>query len=190
MLPLKPLRRKIVPEVRGRVLEIGVGTGLNFEHYTATHGQVTALYGVEPDPHMLKRAQKRARRLPFPVQLDQTGAEKLPYPDAYFDTVLLTWVLCTIPDPDAALGEARRVLRPGGRLLYVEHTRSRHRVAARIQDRLTPLWKELGGGCHLNRDSVSRIRAAGFGDISMLPCGREGWTLLPVYRGEAVKDRV
>lgn len=185
MRPLKPLRRKVVPEARGRVLEVGVGTGMNFEHY---HG-VDALYGVEPDPHMLKRAEKRARHLPFPVQLDQAGAEELPYPDSYFDTVVLTWVLCTIADPDAALGEARRVLKPGGRLVYVEHTRAHGALAASVQDRLTPAWKKLGGGCHLNRDSVAKIRNAGFAAVTKLPCGRETWTLVPVYRGEAIKDR-
>ncbi len=185
MLPMLPLRRAVVPEARGRVLEIGCGTGMNFAHY----GGIDALYAIEPDPHMLRRARRRASRLTFPVQVEQAGAERLPYPDAFFDTVLVTWVLCTIPDPAAALREARRVLRPGGRLVYVEHTRAHGRVAAWMQDKLTPGWMKLFGGCHLNRDSVARIRDAGFARVEERACGRDTWTMVPQYRGEALKDR-
>lgn len=183
MWPLQPLREKVVPAATGRVLEIGVGTGMNFGYYSA----IDSLDGIEPDPHMLKRARARTEGLPFPVELAQVGAEQLPYPAASFDTVVLTWVLCTIPDPGAAIGETHRVLKPGGRMLWVEHTRSRYTVAGTLQDALTPLWKIIGGGCHLNRDSVDLIRSAGFGRVDVKPCGREGWTLLPVYRGVAVK---
>jgi ubiquinone/menaquinone biosynthesis C-methylase UbiE len=183
MRPLLGLRDRVIPEARGRVVEIGCGTGLNFSRY----GAIEALYAVEPDPHMLKRARKRTRGLKFPVQLDQAGAERLPYPDDFFDTAVVTFVLCTIPRPDLALAEVRRVLRPAGQLLYVEHTRSRFGAAARLQDRATPLWKRIGGGCHLNRDSVSLIRSSGFVRLAVEPCGRESWTLLPVYRGTAYK---
>ncbi len=183
MWPLRNLRKKIVPEARGRVLEIGVGTGLNFDQYR----DIESLDGVEPDPHMMKRARSRAADLPFPVELAQTGAEALPYAAESFDTVVATWVLCTIPEPEAALTEMYRVLRPGGTLLYVEHTKSRFQRAARMQDRLTPLWRKLAGGCHLNRAAYHMIKAAGFDDATIKPCGREDWTLLPVYRGVASK---
>lgn len=183
MKPLEPLRDEVVPEARGRVLEVGVGTGMNFSRYDG----IEALYGVEPDPHMIRRARKRAARADFPVQLDQAGAESLPYPDEFFDTAVLTWVLCTIPEPDLAVNEILRVLKPGGRLLYVEHTRSRFPTAMKFQDSLTPYWKKIGGGCHLNRDSVSLIRSSGFVGVTVQPCGREAWTLLPVYRGLAFK---
>jgi SAM-dependent methyltransferase len=183
MSSLKKVRAKVVPLARGRVVEIGVGTGMNFEYY----GEVESVHGVEPDPHMLRRACERARRLGFAVELEQAGAESLPYPEACFDTAVVTWVLCTIPDPESALGEVRRVLRPGGRLLFVEHVRSRYTVAGRLQDSLTPLWKRLSGGCHLNRDSLAMIRAAGFTDVEIKPCGRESWRLLPIYRGAATR---
>ncbi len=183
MRPMQVLRDKVIPEAQGRVVEIGCGTGMNFSRY----GAIEALYAVEPDPHMLKRARRRARGLRFPVQLDEAGAELLPYPDSFFDTAVVTFVLCTIPEPDAALREVRRVLKPGGRLLYVEHTRSRFSMASALQDRVTPAWKRIGGGCHLNRDSVSLIRSSGFTRLEVLPCGRESWTLLPIYRGTAYK---
>lgn len=184
MRPLAPLRDEVVPDARGRVLEVGVGTGMNFDRYR----RIESLYGIEPDPHMIKRARRRARRLRFPVRLDQAAAEELPYPDAFFDTAVLTWVLCTIAEPTRAVAEIMRVLKPGGRLLYVEHTRSRFPTASKMQDSLTPYWKTLGGGCHLNRDAVALIRAAGFVGVTVQPCGREAWTLVPVYRGRAFKS--
>ena len=183
MWPLKRLRAKILPLATGRVLEIGVGTGMNFAHY----GDIDALCGIEPDPHMLRRARAKAEALGLRIDLEQAGAESLPYPEASFDTVVMTWVLCTIPEPERALAEVHRVLRPGGRLLYAEHTRSKGVRAAALQDKLTPLWKRIGGGCHLNRDSVGMIREAGFSDLVCRPAGREHWTLLPVYRGSAAR---
>lgn len=183
MRPLCRLRSKIVPQAKGRVLEVGVGTGMNFKNYS----DIDSLVGVEPDPHMLRRAQARTGELPFPVTLEQASAESLPFDDASFDTAVMTWVLCTIPAPEQALAEVFRVLRPGGRLVYAEHTRAKGSVAAGMQDRLTPLWKKLGGGCHLNRDSMAMIPAAGFRDIDCKVAGRETWTLLPVYRGSALR---
>ena len=183
MWSLRPLRAKVVPRATGRVLEIGVGTGMNFSYY----GAIDSAHGIEPDPHMLRRARARAERLGFPIELVQTGAESLPYGDAAFDTVVVTWVLCTIPNPRVALKEIARVLRPEGRMLFVEHVRSRFSVAGKLQDAITPLWKKLAGGCHLNRDSLEMIRAAGFEEVELRPCGREGWTLLPIYRGVATR---
>ena len=183
MSTLKPLRQKLVPLARGRVLELGVGTGMNFPFY----GEVESLHGIEPDPHMLKRARTRAEKLGLKIELSQAGAEALPFEDASFDTVVVTWVLCTIPNPEAALREVARVLKPGGRILFVEHTQSRYPVARRLQDWVTPAWKKFSGNCHLNRDSLSAIRAAGFRDIEIKQCGRDTWTLLPMYRGVAVR---
>jgi len=183
MRPLNPVRDKVVPQATGRVLEVGVGTGMNLSRYAS----IEALYGIEPDPHMLKKASRRTKNLPFPVRLEQTGAEALPYPDDFFDTAVMTWVLCTIPEPERALREVHRVLKPGGKLLYAEHTRSRYPMAASIQDRLTPYWAKLGGGCQLNRDSIPALRATGFKGVTVKPCGRESWNLVPVYRGLAFK---
>ena len=138
MRPLYPARRLVIPEARGSVLEVGVGTGLNFGLY----GAVDELVGIEPDPNMLVRARARVASLAFPVTLHQVGAERMPFPDARFDTVVVTFTLCTIPDPPAALAEIRRVLKPGGKLLFVEHTRSVQpplgalQLAAQLVDRL------------------------------------------------------
>src|SRR5262245_61217582 len=183
MRPLYPARRLVVPEARGRVLEVGVGTGLNFGLY----GAVEELQGIDPDPYMLERARPRAAELPFPVELHQAGAERMPFADAHFDSAVVTFALCTIPDPAAALAAIRRVLRPGGRLLCVEHTRSVQPLTASAQDLLTPLWKKMGGGCHLNRPAVDLVRGAGFDMRATAPVWGERWTLLPVYQGDAVK---
>jgi ubiquinone/menaquinone biosynthesis C-methylase UbiE len=181
MKPLFPARELIVPEATGSVLEVGVGTGLNFELYRG----IDELVGIEPDPHMLARARVRARTLSFPVELHQAGAESMPFPDAHFDTAVVTFTLCTIPDPIAALAELRRVLRPGGRLLFVEHTRSPQPALAGLQDLLTPLWKRIGGGCHLNRPSLDLVREQGFSVADVAPVWRERWTLMPVYKATA-----
>jgi ubiquinone/menaquinone biosynthesis C-methylase UbiE len=185
MRPLYPARRLVVPEARGRVLEVGVGTGLNFGLYR----DVESLSGIDPDPFMLERARPRASELPFPVDLHEAGAERMPFADGHFDTAVITFTLCTIPDPARALGEVRRVLKPGGSVLFVEHTRSIQPVLASVQDVLTPLWKRIGGGCHLNRRGVELVRRAGFDVTHSEPMWRERWTLLPVYRGVAQKPR-
>lgn len=181
MRPMYPARRLVVPEATGKVLEVGVGTGLNFGLY----GDVESLSGVDPDPHMLERARPRAAALPFPTELHRAGAERMPFADAHFDTAVITFTLCTIPAPEAALAEVRRVLRPGGRLLFVEHTRSIQPLFGGLQDTLTPLWKLIGGGCHLNRRAVELVRAAGFKVRHTEAVWQERWTLFPVYRGVA-----
>jgi ubiquinone/menaquinone biosynthesis C-methylase UbiE len=185
MRPLYPARRLVVPQARGEVLELGVGTALNFELYDPA--RVTRLVGVEPDSHMLGRARPRAAALPFPVELHETGAERLPFADDRFDSVVVTWALCTIADPRAALAEARRVLKPGGRLLFVEHVRSVQPSLALAQEALSPLWGRLMGGCRLDRPALDLVRESGLvlGDVE--PVGRERWTLVPIYRGEATK---
>jgi SAM-dependent methyltransferase len=185
MRPLYPARREVIPQARGEVLELGVGTGLNFSLYEPA--AVTHVVGVEPDPHMLRRARVRAAGLAVPIELHQVGAERLPFDADRFDTVVITWALCTIPAPESALAETRRVLKPGGRLLFVEHTRSIQPACARAQDFLTPLWRWLGGGCHLNRPAVDLVRASGLTLEGVTSVWGERWTLTPVYRGSAVK---
>jgi len=183
MYSLRKVRARLLAQARGRVLEIGVGTGANFRHYR----NIDSLDGIEPDPHMLKRARKRTTGLSFPVRLHADGGEVLPFDDGQFDTVVLTWVLCTIPNPRAALAEVMRVLKPGGLLLFAEHTRSRFAKAAWFQQRLTPVWRAVSGNCHLDRPGVDLIREAGFREVEVRAHGRESWTLTPQYSGRAVK---
>lgn len=153
-------RMKVIPQARGRVLEIGIGTGLNLPFYDA--GRVSELVGVEPSLRMHRLVLKRSRAARLPVELVGITAERLPLADAAFDTVVSTYTLCTIPDPVAALREARRVLAPGGRLLFSEHGRAPDEGVRRWQDRIQPLWGVFSGGCHLGRDIPAILREAGF----------------------------
>ncbi|MDP2309975.1 MAG: class I SAM-dependent methyltransferase [Pseudomonadota bacterium] len=180
MLPLARLRPGVVEQARGQVLEVGIGTGMNLPLYRG----VTSLHAVEPDPYMLRRARERAYGLPFPVEISAAGGEALPFPDASFDTVVATFVLCTIPDPEAAIAEALRVLRPGGKLLFAEHVRSCVRPIFAVQRALEPAWRRLAGGCHLTRDPVALLREAGATDVEVRPRGA-AWSLLPVVTGSA-----
>ena len=150
-------RRRLLAGARGAVLEIGGGTGANLAHYR----NVDRVTIAEPDRFMRNRIGPKLEEARVPVQVSAAGAEALPYPDGSFDTVVSTLVLCTVPDQEAALDEVRRVLRPGGRLLFIEHVRAAG-SAARWQDRLEPLWRRLLGGCHPNRDTVADIEEAGF----------------------------
>ena len=149
-------RRRLLAGARGAVLEIG-GTGANLAHYR----NVDRVTIAEPDRFMRNRIGPKLEEARVPVEVSAAGAEALPYPDGSFDTVVSTLVLCTVPDQEAALDEVRRVLRPGGRLLFIEHVRAAG-SAARWQDRLEPLWRRLLGGCHPNRDTVAAIEEAGF----------------------------
>lgn len=151
-------RRRLLAAAEGRVVEIGAGNGLNFSHYPAG----VEVVATEPDPHMLKRARKHARRASVPVSLEQAPADALPVADASVDTVVATLVLCTVPDQAAALAEAKRVLKPGGNLLFLEHVRSDDPKIAAKQDRREPMQMRLGAGCHPNRDTLAAIVAAGF----------------------------
>ena len=160
MRTVRRQRRKVVPQAEGEVLEIGIGTGLNFEHYERT--KVTKLVGLDPGTPMHRLARKRAQRAGLPVELLDASAEAVPFAAATFDTVVVTYTLCTIPDPVAALGEMRRVLKPGGRLIFCEHGLAPDASVRRWQDRLTPAWSWIAGGCHLNRDIPALLQAAGF----------------------------
>lgn len=188
MYGLRELRDRVVPLAEGDVLELGVGTGLNLGRYARSSSSsqgVRSLTAIEPDPHMLKRARARAERLGLDVRFEQTGAEALPFDDASFDCVVATFVLCTIPDPAAALQEARRVLRPGGSLLFAEHVASSHRHEKRAQEWVNPLWSKVAGGCQLTRPAVQLVEEAGFGEIEHRPAGRQRFTLLPLVTGRA-----
>ncbi len=153
LLGLRRQRARTAGEATGAVLELGVGTGLNLPHYTRAEEVV----GVDPDQHMLKRARRRAAEAPCPVRLSEASAESLPFRDGEFDTVVFALSLCTIPDPDAALREARRVLKADGRLVFLEHVRSNRSWLGRFQDLVTPGWKRIAGGCHANRRTVETI---------------------------------
>jgi ubiquinone/menaquinone biosynthesis C-methylase UbiE len=153
-------RRQLVPQAQGRVLEIGMGTGRNLPFYDRTC--ITRLVGVDPALQMHHLAQKRSREAGITVELMGLSAEQLPTEDASFDTVVCTYTLCSIPDAAKALREMRRVLVPGGKLLFCEHGRAPDESVRRWQDRLQPLWGPLAGGCHLGRDIPGLLDAAGF----------------------------
>lgn len=153
-------RRRLLAAARGRVLDVGGGTGANLPHFPRE--QVSAIVLLDPSIGMLDLAQRKAAGLGLEVQTVERQAEDLPFADESFDTVVFTLSLCTIPDPVRALREARRVLRPSGRLLVLEHVRARDPSLAAWQDRFTPLWKLVNAGCHLNRDTRATIEGAGF----------------------------
>jgi ubiquinone/menaquinone biosynthesis C-methylase UbiE len=163
---MKPLEKRAFHKIReqlllranGAVLEIGSGTGINFKYYQHAD-KVTA---IEPEWSMREKSLKLAKQSPVPIEVVRASAERLPfYPDS-FDTVVGTLVFCTIPDPLAALQEVRRVCKPGGLILLFEHVRVNHPIGGALQDWLTPAWKRLCSGCHLNRNTLQLIEQAGF----------------------------
>lgn len=158
--PIDKQRQKIVPAAAGVVLELGFGAGLNLPHYDAS--KVRKIHALEPSPGMVKRARKAVRRSPIDVDILPETAETLSLGANSVDTVLVTYSLCTIPDAVTALEGARRALKPGGRLLFCEHGLSPDEGVQRWQKRIEPVWKVIGGGCHLSRDIPALIRAAGF----------------------------
>jgi ubiquinone/menaquinone biosynthesis C-methylase UbiE len=177
-------RGRTLDAAKGRTLEIGAGSGLNFPHYGAGLDGVVAL---DPSPELLLLAARRRSEARVPVALLRGAAERMPFADAAFDTVVTTWTLCSVADPVAALREARRVLKPGGRLLFIEHGLSPAPRIAAWQHRLTPCWKAIAGGCHIDRKIDALIGAAGFRietlDNFYLP-GPKPWTFM--YQGSAV----
>jgi ubiquinone/menaquinone biosynthesis C-methylase UbiE len=152
-------RAEVVRGARGRVLEIGVGSGLNLRYYSA---DVECVIGLDPSPKLLDLARKRAITAAVPVDLIRSSATAIPFADASVDTVVMTWTLCSIPDPGEALAEMRRVLKADGRLLFIEHGLASEPSVERWQNRLTPFWRRIGGGCHLNRKMDALMDAAGF----------------------------
>jgi ubiquinone/menaquinone biosynthesis C-methylase UbiE len=156
---IEKYRRNLIPAASGRVLEVGIGSGLNFPHYGA---DVTGVVGLDPSVRLLSMARRRADRAGAPVELLQGSATAIPLGNNSVDTLVMTWTLCSIPHPLTALDEMRRVLKPGGALLFVEHGLSPEPGVARWQHRLTPAWRHIAGGCHLDRKIDDLLREAGF----------------------------
>ena len=161
MRGMNPLRGDVLAPAAGDVLEIGFGTGLNLRHYPAS---VRRLCAVDPMDALERRVAERIAAAPFPVERHQLRADgRLPFDAARFDCAAMTWTLCTIPVPSAALRELRRVLKPGAALLFIEHGRSDDARVARFQDRWNPIQNVIGAGCNVNRKIDTLIREAGFG---------------------------
>ena len=156
---LVPFRERVIGAAEGRVLEIGVGSGRNLPFYRAPAKQVLAL---EPAPRLVSMARDAARGASIPISFLEASAEAIPLDAHSVDTVVTTWTLCSIPHAATALADIKRVLRPGGRLLFVEHGLAPDDGVRRWQDRLTPVWRRCAGGCHLNRPIRSMIEGAGF----------------------------
>jgi len=181
-----PYRAELLAHARGRVLEIGAGTGFNAEHYPEA---VEELVISEPSPAMLRRAERRAAETRRRVRAVRASAESLPFEDASFDTVVSTFVLCSVNDQAQALGEIRRVLKPDGRLLFIEHVRSDDERVARWQDRLERPWGVVAFGCHPNRRTREGIEAVGFRFEAIEPgeLPRSPQLVRPMISGRALR---
>ncbi len=153
-------RERVVPMASGCVLEIGIGSGRNLPFYVSKN--VDRVIGIDPIAEMLAMARARSRDLPFELELIQLSSEQMPLDDHSVDTVLTTFTLCTIPDVEAALKQMRRVLKPGGELIFCEHGRAPDAGIQKWQDRINPLWKRCFGGCNINRNIPALLRANGF----------------------------
>jgi ubiquinone/menaquinone biosynthesis C-methylase UbiE len=153
------VRKRMLADASGRVVEIGSGTGVNLQHYPRT---IEELVCTEPEEPMAKRLRKKAEQSDLPVRVVHAPGEKLPFEDDSFDTAVATLVLCTVDDPARSVDELARVLRPGGRLIFIEHVRAPEPGLAKWQDRLHPLWVRFGHGCHCNRPTLDTIDASAF----------------------------
>ena len=158
--PILKQREKVVPFCEGRVLEVGMGTGHNLEFYDPE--KVDMVFGLEPSQAMIERARPHAEKVPFPVEFLDLPGEEIPLEDNSVDTILLTYTLCTIPDTLKALQNMRRVLKPGGKLLFSEHGRAPDMNVQKWQNRMNGVWGKIAGGCNINRDIPSMIKAGGF----------------------------
>ena len=156
---LVPYRERVIGAAEGRVLEIGIGSGRNLPFYGS---QVREVVGIEPSARLREMAEQAEHKSSTNISLVRASAENIPLDDKSFDTVVTTWTLCSIPDAHRALGEMRRVLKPSGQLLFVEHGLAPDIAVRKWQDRLTPIWKRIGGGCHLNRPITTVIASSGF----------------------------
>jgi ubiquinone/menaquinone biosynthesis C-methylase UbiE len=158
--PITKQRQKVVPLAQGRILEIGIGSGLNLTHYDPS--KVEKFWGLDPSAELRVKAEAAAAEVPFEVEFIGLEAEEIPLDDASVDTVLITYTLCTIPDAVKALMGMRRVLKSGGKLVFCEHGRAPDDRVRRWQNRLNPIWGKLGGGCHLNRNIPDLVHEGGF----------------------------
>ena len=181
---LRDMRRAVLAEASGRTLDIGAGTGANLELYPPA---VTELVLAEPDRHMAKRIGPKLAELGRSAEVVEAGAEDLPFEDSSFDTAVFTLVLCTIPNPGRALEEAARVLKPGGRALFLEHVRSKDPKLARWQDRFHGPWKFFNDGCNCNRDTVATIDASPLqlGEVTDERMPKAPPVVRPIARGSA-----
>jgi ubiquinone/menaquinone biosynthesis C-methylase UbiE len=159
---LGAIREDMLKDVTGDVLEVGAGTGANFQYYR----KGAHVVAIEPDPYMLQRAQERAANAAVDIDLRQVAADQLPFPDAAFDFVIATLVLCSVSDPRKVLSEIYRVLRPGSEYRLYEHVRYRNPIGGLVQDAVTPVWQWFGAGCHPNRDAERLVRESGFEVVS------------------------
>jgi len=166
-------RKKVVPRAHGRVLEVGIGSGLNLPYYDAA--KVSKVWGLDPAPEMTRMAERAAAALPFEVEFIGLPGDKIPLEDDSVDTVVVTYTLCTIPDTAPALRQIGRVLRPSGELIFCEHGAAPDDSVRRWQDRLNPIWKWLGGGCNLNRPIPTIIETGGFRITSLETMYIPGW---------------
>ena len=167
--PMTRLRERYVPLAKGKVLEMGIGSGLNLPHYSSAVQRVT---GVDPSAELGERARERAQQSAVEVEVVGLSGENLSSEDNTFDSIVCTWTLCTIPSPMQAIAEMRRVLKPSGELLFVEHGLSNETKVASWQHRIEPLWKKIAGGCHLTRRADQLLEEGGF-SIDQLETGYE-----------------
>ena len=158
--PVIKQRQKVVPKAMGTVLEFGIGAGHNLPHYDSS--RIDRVIGVDPCATSWELASERAANLDFDVEFIQGSALDIPIEDASVDSVLITFTLCTVPDPMAALREAKRTLKPGGKAYFCEHGLAPDERVAKWQNRVNPIWKKVFGGCHINRDTAGLLTAAGF----------------------------
>ncbi len=158
--PIADIRAEMLPLAEGRVLELGIGSGLNLRYYDPQ--RVRSVTGVDPSEGLTAKARERAEKSPVPVEFLGLSGEDVPLESRSFDTAVITWTLCSIPNVYRALEEVRRLLAPGGRIVFAEHGRAPDEAIRRWQDRITPVWKVIGGGCHLNRPIDRLIEDAGF----------------------------
>ena len=171
--PIKRQREKIVPLAEGRVLEVGIGSGLNLPFYAT--GKVQHVWGLDPSKESWALAQQAGVQAEVDVEFIEATAEKIPLEDGRADTVLVTYTLCSIPDILPALEEMRRVLKPAGRLIFCEHGTAPDKAVERWQNRLNPMWKRLSGGCNLNLPIPSLLKQAGFRIQAMDTMYIPGW---------------
>lgn len=179
---MEPLRKEIIDQASGLVLEIGAGTGLNFAFYQPE--RVERVEAIEPDEAMLRYARERLSTARVPIELTQAPAEALPFADETFDSAVTTLVFCSVANPLRGLHEIKRVLKPGGLLLMVEHVQAQGALAARVQDALVPLTTRFAGNCHWNRNTASTIISAGF---QMQYLRKAGGMLVPIIVLSAIR---